>query len=209
MMYARGCLFIALPLCHGATLARVNSWWDRGWDPCWSHNGLTCQNSISPYWQWRLFLCTEKLIKIFFFCLALNCSLNFCIWITSGWEWVRGRIVTVVRSYLVNMPSGTIRRNRQHLQCLPECDNLAVPGSSPEPTEDINSPLPPNNTELAEGDSSPLPSNGNANQLTRPSGQHNHRLVQPSFLLRDTILRGRCDRMDWTTLACKNRAYGT
>jgi len=43
----------------------------------------------------------------------------------------RGRIVTVVRSYLVNTPSGTIRRNRFNVS------RLAVPGSSPKPTEDI------------------------------------------------------------------------
>ena len=74
------------------------------------------------------------------------------------------------RSYLVNTPSGTIRRNQQHLHHLPESDNPAVSSSSPDSTEGINSPLPPNNSKLTEDDSSPLLSNDNAIPLTRSSG---------------------------------------
>ena len=95
------------------------------------------------------------------------------VWVTSSREPVRGRVVTVAdtpRSYLVNTPSGTIRRNQQHLQRLPESDNPAVSSSSPESTEGINSPLPPNNSELTKGDSSPLLSNDDAILLTRSGG---------------------------------------
>ena len=58
------------------------------------------------------------------------------VWVTSGNEATRGRIVSSApapRSYLVDTPSGTIRRNQQHLRLLPNVpqarstENLQAP----------------------------------------------------------------------------------
>ena len=48
------------------------------------------------------------------------------VWVTSGQEATRGRIVSLAptpRSYLVETPSGLIRRNQQHLRTFPEVSN--------------------------------------------------------------------------------------
>jgi len=72
------------------------------------------------------------------------------VWVTSGREPVRGRVVTSAdapRSYLVNTPSGMIRKNQQHFQPLPEEDSPAVPNSSEELSEKSNRLLPPENAD--------------------------------------------------------------
>ena len=48
------------------------------------------------------------------------------VWVTSGQEAIRGRIVSLAptpRSYLIETPSGLIRRNQQHLRAFPEVSN--------------------------------------------------------------------------------------
>ena len=48
------------------------------------------------------------------------------VWVTSGQEATRGRIVSSAptpRSYLIETPSGLIRRNQQHLRAFPEVSN--------------------------------------------------------------------------------------
>ena len=48
------------------------------------------------------------------------------VWVTSGQEATRGRIVSSApapRSYLIETPSGLIRRNQQHLRAFPDVSN--------------------------------------------------------------------------------------
>jgi len=89
---------------------------------------------------------------------------NDCeMWVTSGREPVRGRVVTSAdapRSYFVNTPSGTIQRNQQHLQPLPEEDSPAVPNSSDETSEESNRLLPPDNAD----NNNPLSSSGGTDE---------------------------------------------
>ena len=96
------------------------------------------------------------------------------VWVTSSRRSVRGRVVVIAdtpRNDLINTPSETIKKNQQHFQRLPECDDPVVSSSKPEPTEDINSSLPPNNAELTEDDGSSPLSNSIANSLTWPRVQ--------------------------------------
>jgi len=63
---------------------------------------------------------------------------NSEVWVTSGREPVRGRVVAAAdtpRSYLVNTPSGVIRRNQQHLRAVPESSD----NTSPDPVEENRS----------------------------------------------------------------------
>ena len=60
------------------------------------------------------------------------------VWITSGAEPTRGRVVSdadTPRSYMVNTPTGLVRRTRQHLNIVPEqtqTDQSEVPESTQE-----------------------------------------------------------------------------
>ena len=59
------------------------------------------------------------------------------VWITSDGEQRRGKVITpsdTPRSYLVDTPTGVIRRNRRHLNTLPN-------NSEPEPQPDVNDTL--------------------------------------------------------------------
>ena len=62
------------------------------------------------------------------------------VWITSDGEQRRGKVITpsdTPRSYLVDTPTGVIRRNRRHLNVLPN-------NSEPEPQPDVSdTPLSP------------------------------------------------------------------
>ena len=56
------------------------------------------------------------------------------VWITSGTQPVPGRVVlpaNTPRSYLIDTPSGRVRRNRQHLNVMP--DNTEHSDSDPSP----------------------------------------------------------------------------
>ncbi len=42
------------------------------------------------------------------------------VWVNSGAEPVRGRVINQVNTYVVSTPSGEVRRNRQHLNIVPQ-----------------------------------------------------------------------------------------
>ena len=67
---------------------------------------------------------------------------NTEVWISSSGERVQGRIISpanMPRSYLVETPSGTIRRNRRHLNL--SFDPLIEPAEV-EPHQESNDPEP-------------------------------------------------------------------
>ena len=55
------------------------------------------------------------------------------VWITTGTGPVRGRVVSSTaapRSYIVNTPTGDVRRNRSHLNPVPQSDGTTAPEST-------------------------------------------------------------------------------
>ena len=60
------------------------------------------------------------------------------VWVTSGQEAIRGRVVTPApapRSYLIDTPSGIIRRNQQHLRIVPNVPELSGTENHQQPTD--------------------------------------------------------------------------
>ena len=56
------------------------------------------------------------------------------MWVTSSNRPVPGRVITPVetpRSYLVETPSGQIRRNQQHLNIVPKSSVSTLPDNTP------------------------------------------------------------------------------
>ena len=65
---------------------------------------------------------------------------NTEMWITSGEEPVKGKVVTAAntpRSYLVSTPAGDVRRNRSQLRVVP------TPSTSESREEQVNQPEQP------------------------------------------------------------------
>ena len=81
------------------------------------------------------------------------------VWVTSGQEAIRGRVVTSVlalRSYLIDTPSGIIHRNQQHLRTVPN-----IPEASS--TENQQTP------ELSGTENHQQPADPQTNGITRSS----------------------------------------
>ena len=72
------------------------------------------------------------------------------VWVNTGSEPVRGTVTAPTeqpRSYMVNTPSGELRRNRSQLNIVPpgtprSTPNLSAP-TSPDPPDSVSSPTPP------------------------------------------------------------------